>query len=172
MYCIPDDEYASFWNGTIESTGINEIGDFTNQTDIQALYSQAPVLDKKWKELGDRCLSGPNATTLGYIGTAATVRDLVGLADAIVGQNSTINYWGLSYGTLVGAWFINSGSLVSSLLRGARANLTLAQCSRIASAVLSLTASSMPPGSPPPSRTRHVSSERGRTECIYANSFF
>ncbi|KAM5533232.1 hypothetical protein V8D89_013097 [Ganoderma adspersum] len=107
VYCIADDEYASFWNGTVEATGINEIGNFTNQTDIQALYSQAPILDKKWKELGDRCLSGPNATTLGYIGTAATVRDLVGLADAIVGKNSTINYWGLSYGTLVGAWFIN-----------------------------------------------------------------
>ncbi|TBU61574.1 alpha/beta-hydrolase [Dichomitus squalens] len=107
VYCIPDDEYASFWNGTIESTGIHQIGNFTNQTDIQALYSQAPVLDQKWKELGDRCLSGPNATTLGYIGTAATVRDLVGLADAIVGPNSPINYWGLSYGTLVGAWFIN-----------------------------------------------------------------
>lgn len=107
VYCIADNEYTSFWNGTAEATGINQIGDFTNQTDIQALYSQAPILDKKWKELGDRCLSGPNATTLGYIGTAATARDLVGLADAIVGQNSTINYWGLSYGTLVGAWFIN-----------------------------------------------------------------
>ncbi|KAI1785748.1 alpha/beta-hydrolase [Ganoderma leucocontextum] len=107
VYCIADDEFASFWNGTIEATGINQIANFTNQTDIQALYSQAPILDKKWKELGDLCLSGPNATTLGYIGTAATVRDLVGLADAVVGQNSTINYWGLSYGTLVGAWFIN-----------------------------------------------------------------
>ena len=38
------------------------------------------------------------------------MRDLVGLADAIVGENSTIDYWGLSYGTLVGAWFINSRS--------------------------------------------------------------
>ena len=53
-------------------------------------------------------MQGPNATTLQYVGTAATVRDLVRLADAIVGKNSTINYWGLSYGTLVGAWFINS----------------------------------------------------------------
>ena len=126
MYCIPDDEYASFWNGTIEETGINEIGNFTNQTDIQALYSQAPILDKQWKELGERCLSGPNATTLGYIGTAATVRDLVRLADAIVGENSTINYWGLSYGTLVGAWFINSRSPLGIIqYRGARAETVL-----------------------------------------------
>ncbi|KAM5533229.1 hypothetical protein V8D89_013094 [Ganoderma adspersum] len=79
----------------------------TIPTDIQALCSQDPILDKKRKELGERCLSGPNATTLGYISNAATVRDLVGLADAIVGKNSTINYWGLSYGTLVGAWFVN-----------------------------------------------------------------
>lgn len=115
VYCIADEEYSSFWNGTIEATGINQVGNFTNQTDLTALYAQAPVMDTKYRELADRCLQGPNGTTLSYIGTASTVRDLVGIADAVVGPDSPINYWGLSYGTYVGMLFANSGSRIRSI---------------------------------------------------------
>ena len=85
--------------------------------------------------------------------------DLVRLADAVVGEDSAIDYWGLSYGTLVGAWFINSAYLLTSPL-GTRqpAGLGLKRCcaqrSPIASAALSSTASSMLPVSRLPSRTR------------------
>ncbi|RDX41793.1 alpha/beta-hydrolase [Lentinus brumalis] len=107
VYCLSDDEFQTFWNGTIEVTGINWLGNFTNQTDLSNLFAQAPTIDAKYREFGEKCLQGPNATTLQYIGTAATVRDLVGLADAIEGPDSPIFYWGLSYGTVVGAWFAN-----------------------------------------------------------------
>ncbi|KAI0744279.1 alpha/beta-hydrolase [Daedaleopsis nitida] len=107
VFCLSDEEYNEFWGDTVEATGINWLGDFTNQTDLQALYDQASVLDAKYKNFGEKCLQGPNATTLQYVGTAATVRDLVGLADAIQGPDTPIFYWGLSYGTLVGAWFMN-----------------------------------------------------------------
>lgn len=108
MYCSDDASYNSFWKGTIEVDGINWLGNFTNQTDIDTLYAQAPVMEAKYQEFAGMCLQGPNATTLQYIGTAATVRDLVGLADTVIGPDSPIFYWGLSYGTLVGAWLINS----------------------------------------------------------------
>ncbi|KAI0665895.1 alpha/beta-hydrolase [Trametes maxima] len=107
VFCLSDEESISFWNGSIEVTGINWLGNFTNQTDLSNFYSQAPVIDTQYRAAGERCLQGPNGTTLQYIGTAATVRDLVALADAIQGPNTPINYWGLSYGTLVGAWFLN-----------------------------------------------------------------
>ncbi|KAI0779308.1 alpha/beta-hydrolase [Fomes fomentarius] len=107
VYCLSDEEFDSFWNNSIEVTGPNWLGNFTNQTDLAAFQAQASILDAQYKAFGEKCLQGPNATTLQYIGTAATVRDMVGLADAIQGPNTPIFYWGLSYGTVVGAWFAN-----------------------------------------------------------------
>ncbi|KAI0355780.1 alpha/beta-hydrolase [Trametes cingulata] len=107
VFCLSDEEYDSFWNGSIEVTGVNWLGNFTNQTDLDNFYAQAPVIDAQYRAFGERCLQGPNATTLKCVGTTATVRDMVALADAIQGPESPIKYWGLSYGTVVGAWFIN-----------------------------------------------------------------
>ncbi|KAI8992877.1 alpha/beta-hydrolase [Trametes punicea] len=107
VFCLADEEYDSFWNGSIEVTGVNWLGNFTIQTDLDDFYKQAPVIDAQYRAFGEKCLQGPNATTLPYIGTAATVRDMVAIADALQGPGTPINYWGLSYGTIVGSWFIN-----------------------------------------------------------------
>ncbi|KAI0746078.1 alpha/beta-hydrolase [Earliella scabrosa] len=106
-FCLSDEDFDAFWGDTIEATGINWLDDFTNQTDLDAFRAQGPIMDAKYREFGERCLQGPNATTLQYVGTAATVRDLVGLADAVLGPDTPIYYWGLSYGTVIGAWFAN-----------------------------------------------------------------
>ncbi|KAI0762144.1 alpha/beta-hydrolase [Trametes elegans] len=108
VYCLSDEEYDSFWNGSIEATGVRWLHDFTNQTDLDRFYDQVPLIEQQYRAFGERCLQGPNATTLQYVGTAATVRDMVALADAIQGPDTPIRYWGLSYGTIVGAWFMNS----------------------------------------------------------------
>ncbi|RPD70219.1 hypothetical protein L226DRAFT_616293 [Lentinus tigrinus ALCF2SS1-7] len=101
------EEYEAFFNGTIELTGIEETGNFANASDVQALFNQAPIMQAKYEELGRRCLNSPNGKYLRYIGTAATVRDMVSIADALDGPGTPINYLGISYGTLIGSWFIN-----------------------------------------------------------------
>ncbi|KAI0325960.1 alpha/beta-hydrolase [Cubamyces sp. BRFM 1775] len=101
------EEYNTFWNGTIELTGIEMTGNFTNPHDIKALLSQAPIMQKKYEELGERCLQQPSGRYLEYVGTAATVRDMVAMADVLDGPTAPINFAGLSYGTILGAWFIN-----------------------------------------------------------------
>ena len=98
----------SFFNGTIELKGIAMTGNFTDSADVDELFAQAPSMQQKYTELGERCLRHSSGKYLKYIGTAATVRDLVALADAIEGPGSPINYIGLSYGTILGSWFINS----------------------------------------------------------------
>ncbi|KAI0775787.1 alpha/beta-hydrolase [Trametes elegans] len=99
--------YNDFWDGTIELTGIEMTGDFSDPDDIAALLAQAPLLQRKYEELGARCLEQPTGKYLKYVGTAATVRDLVALADALDGPGAPVNYIGASYGTILGSWLIN-----------------------------------------------------------------
>ncbi|KAI0655670.1 hypothetical protein C8Q70DRAFT_408563 [Cubamyces menziesii] len=54
----------------------------------------------------EECIRKQNTTTLSYMGTAATVRDLVALADFFDGPNSAINFWGLESGALVGQYLL------------------------------------------------------------------
>ena len=129
VFCLSDEDFDAFWGDTIEATGINWLDDFTNQTDLDAFRAQGPIMDAKYREFGERCLQGPNATTLQYVGTAATVRDLVGLADAVLGPDTPIYYWGLSYGTVIGAWFANSASPVSCIYQVWGTDYWPSQCS-------------------------------------------
>ncbi|KAI8996230.1 hypothetical protein BD414DRAFT_477175 [Trametes punicea] len=108
VYCFDSvEEYNTFFNGTIELTGIEMTGNFTDPDDINALLSQAPIMQKKYEELGERCLQYPMGKYLKYMGTAATVRDMVALADAIDGPGAPVNYAGISYGSVIGSWFVN-----------------------------------------------------------------
>ncbi len=101
-------KHAAFFNGTIELTGIEETGNFTDPADVNALLAQAPIMQKKYKELGQKCLSSRSGKYLKYIGTAATVRDIVSMANAIDGPDAPINYYGISGGTIIGSYFVNS----------------------------------------------------------------
>ena len=100
-------DYNALFNGTIEFTGIEETGNFTDPADVAALFSQARSMQKKYEEVGRNCLR-KNDQYLKYLGTAAAVRDMLSIADALEGPNSTVNYIGTSYGTLIGSWFVNS----------------------------------------------------------------
>ncbi|OJT07419.1 hypothetical protein TRAPUB_1739 [Trametes pubescens] len=107
VFCFDSvDDYNTFWNGTVELNGIEMTGNFTDQADIDRLMSQAPLTQTKYEELGQRCMNHSDGSILQYIGTAATVRDMVAMAHALDGPGGLINYWGQSYGTLLGAWFI------------------------------------------------------------------
>ncbi|KAI0689861.1 alpha/beta-hydrolase [Cerioporus squamosus] len=87
-------EFTSFYNGTIELTGIEETGNFTDPTDVQTLLAQGPTMQK-------------NGKYLKYVGTSAAVRDMVSIANVLDGADAPINYLGVSYGTLIGSWFVN-----------------------------------------------------------------
>ena len=80
---------------------------------MQALLDQAPTMQSKYEELGQMCLDSASGKYLRYMGTAAAVRDMVSIADAVEGPETPINYLGISYGTFIGSWFINSQSYQS-----------------------------------------------------------
>ncbi|EJF61455.1 alpha/beta-hydrolase [Dichomitus squalens LYAD-421 SS1] len=108
IFCFGSaEEHDAFFNGTIELTGVEYTGSFTDPADVHALFSQTKVLQHKYEEVGRKCLEGPSGRYLKYVGAAATVRDMIALADALDGEGAEVNYVGVSYGTLLGSWFVN-----------------------------------------------------------------
>ncbi|QRV78194.1 Abhydrolase domain-containing protein [Ceratobasidium sp. AG-Ba] len=97
---------SKFWNNTIPHTGIEARGNFTDPSDLASFYDQVPQVDFLLKEIGKQCISmSPN--TLQYVGTAAAVRDMLSLSDYLEGPNKPVNFWGFSYGTVIGIYFVN-----------------------------------------------------------------
>ena len=85
-------------------TYINEtISGRSDQQDLEELYSQVDPTEQKYKDFNERCVNSPSGPYLKYLGTSSNVRDLVSLGDAIVGQGELIDYWGFSYGTILGS---------------------------------------------------------------------
>ena len=115
IFCFDSpQEESAFFNGTIEAHGIEMIGNFTDARDLATLRAQAPIMQYKYTTLGRLCATGASGKFLPYVGTAATVRDLVALADALDGPGSEVNYIGLSYGTVLGSWLMGMFPDVSS----------------------------------------------------------
>ncbi|CAE6440885.1 unnamed protein product [Rhizoctonia solani] len=95
-----------FWEGTIPRAGLEARGNFTDQVDIDAFYEQVDEVDVLLEELGKRCVAY-SPDTFQYIGSAAAVRDMIAMHDILEGPNKPIDYWGLSYGTIIGIYFVN-----------------------------------------------------------------
>jgi hypothetical protein len=68
-------------------------------------------VDVLLEELGKRCIAY-SPDTFQYIGTAAAVRDMVAMHDVLEGPNKPIDFLGMSYGTMVGIYFVNSTILL------------------------------------------------------------
>ena len=109
VYCFNStEEDSQFWNYTPVAYINETISGKFNERDFNELYSKDDLTEQKFKDLATRCQDGPSGSYLKYLGTSSTVRDLVSLGDAILGEGEPINYWGVSYGTVVGFNFVNS----------------------------------------------------------------
>jgi len=101
-------EQFAFWDNTVVRS-INETisTNFTDPNELEEFYSRVQETDAKLDEFGKRCLASGTGPYLKYIGTTSTIRDLVSLADKIVGPGQPIDYYGYSYGTVIGFHFLS-----------------------------------------------------------------
>ena len=109
MVCFStQEEQFAFWDNTVRRS-INETisTNFTDPSELKEFFSRVPETKAKLKEFGRRCLASKAGPYLQYIGTTSTIRDLVSLADTIVGPGQPIDYYGLSYGTVIGFYFFS-----------------------------------------------------------------
>jgi len=103
-------EEAAFWDNTVVRS-INETIStrFSDPKELAGFYSRVPETDAKLEAFGKKCLASKSGPYLKYIGTSSTIRDLVSLADKIVGPGKPIDYYGYSYGTVIGFHFLSCG---------------------------------------------------------------
>ena len=142
------EEFVDFWNGTVVFPQIDIKYGFTDPVDLQYFESQVPVMEQKLQAFKQVCLKGPSAEFLPYVGTTATVRDLVAIAEYFDGEGCDVNYYGFSYGTLIGNYLVNSKSSTPQPIPNSHSF----QCSPIVLAGSSWTACWIPsltPISPP-----------------------
>ncbi|KAF8598572.1 hypothetical protein BDV93DRAFT_561172, partial [Ceratobasidium sp. AG-I] len=98
-------EETTFWNDSIRGNLLELRGNFSDATERQWFYSHVNETDKALIRFGKQC-DKESQRMLKYIGTPASVRDMVALHDYLEGDKP-INYWGISYGTVVGSFFVN-----------------------------------------------------------------
>ena len=79
---------------------------FRDPKELKEFYSRVPETDVKLEEYGKKCLASNVGPYLKYVGTSSTIRDLVALGDKIVGPGQPIDYYGYSYGTVIGFHFL------------------------------------------------------------------
>lgn len=96
-------EYHAFWEQLLGTGKVDSRGNLTRPDDIAFFHSQTSAITDfiQQYDAKNRENSGDN---LKYIGTCAVVRDLVGMVDAIYGRGADVNFYGVSYGTLIGAY--------------------------------------------------------------------
>ena len=101
-------EQFAFWDNTVVRS-INETisTNFRAINELEEFFSRVPETNEKLEEFGKRCLASKTGPYLQYIGTTSTIRDLVSLADKIVGPGQPIDYYGYSYGTIIGFHFLS-----------------------------------------------------------------
>ena len=103
------EEFFNFWNGSLVYPQIDIKHGFSDPSDLEYFNSQAIAMDARWlKALGDFCLKHETGQSLPYVGTAAAVRDLIAIAEYFDGRDCDINYYGVSYGTTIGNYLIDS----------------------------------------------------------------
>jgi pimeloyl-ACP methyl ester carboxylesterase len=101
------DESAAFFQNSIVQTINYTITERFGQEELSELASTTEASSDLLIEFGRRCQKGAVGKFLQYVGTSSTIRDLVALGDCIVGQGKPIDFWGFSYGTVIGINFLN-----------------------------------------------------------------
>ena len=105
----PEEQDAFFRNTIMQSINETIAGKF-DEEDSKELYSRVEDTERKIVEFGEMCKRGPVGQYLQYIGTSSTVRDLLSLNDRLAGKGKPVDFWGFSYGTVIGYNLINGGS--------------------------------------------------------------
>ncbi|KIJ55639.1 hypothetical protein M422DRAFT_774620 [Sphaerobolus stellatus SS14] len=89
----------------IQETGL-EFRNGSDPVDMTVFAAQIRQEDARNAALVQRCHE-TSGELLKYVGTTTVARDLEYLSRVIEGEHALVNYWGFSYGTTIGSYFLN-----------------------------------------------------------------
>ncbi|KAL4932008.1 Alpha/Beta hydrolase protein [Aspergillus undulatus] len=100
------EEYAA--SDSVSAAAEIEYSLFRNQSYMPDFYNAIAEYDASVAEIAVACAEH-NSSALYTSSAAYTVRDMAAIADVLQGrENATLNYWGFSYGTILGAEFVQT----------------------------------------------------------------
>ncbi|KAH9889360.1 hypothetical protein C8Q73DRAFT_793565 [Cubamyces lactineus] len=88
------------WGERVEYLRARTAADAQNWLRLQSRMVETCIARQRATECSD--------TVLRYVGTAATVRDMVAMADAFDGPGSAVHFWGTESGARIGAYLLQS----------------------------------------------------------------
>ncbi|QRW23851.1 alpha/beta hydrolase family protein [Rhizoctonia solani] len=99
-------EEKKLWADTVFGPGLEARGHFSTQDDVAEFLELSQSADQVLLNFKKKCEQRNIPDTLSYIGTVATVRDMLAINEAYGGAEK-INFWGFSHGSLIGLYFVN-----------------------------------------------------------------
>ncbi|KAI9368231.1 hypothetical protein BJX61DRAFT_550590 [Aspergillus egyptiacus] len=95
-------------NATVPTAAEVEYFQYRNQSYMPTFHKGIQEYDSAVGEIADDCVQY-NSSALYTSSTAYVARDMIAIADAVEEKpNATVNYWGFSYGTILGTEFIQT----------------------------------------------------------------
>jgi len=91
-----EEEYLTYFNKTAQGATFDYSGNFSDSTEIENYYSLADATEDAYSELKEICDATASGPYFQYVGTVATVRDIVAMTEFFEGVGADVNYWGFS----------------------------------------------------------------------------
>ena len=83
-----------------------DVRNLTDPNDLAVFKASIKIADARSGTLMRLC-EMRSGNVLKYVGTASVVRDMDRLTTELEGEGAAINFWGFSYGTVIGSYLVN-----------------------------------------------------------------
>ncbi|KIJ54045.1 hypothetical protein M422DRAFT_775291 [Sphaerobolus stellatus SS14] len=100
------DEFNSFVANSFFTDGFEARGNLSHPEDLQRFFASVPAADDLITRLSQKCAQA-NGGFLKYMGTPSVVRDILAISDCLEGPGKLVNFYGFSYGTVIGNYLVN-----------------------------------------------------------------
>lgn len=105
MECFPSQTALNVFDANTHQEVLPDARNLSDPIDLAAFKAGLRIADARNEVLARLC-EERSGEALKHVGTATVVRDLVKIWDALDGAKE-INFYGFSYGTVIGSYFVN-----------------------------------------------------------------
>ena len=85
---------------------MQDVRNLSDHVDLSMFTSELRLADAHNEVLAKLCAE-TSGETLKHVSTTNVARDLEYIHRTLEGEDAPINYWGFSYGTIIGSYFVN-----------------------------------------------------------------